>query len=223
MGVHIRIGKNTGDSNGPCTPRNSVVAAPVSGTIPFVSVNAPPRQPTPRSTRLPSVGVTFTSTSGSAGCPGFVTTPWFGPLSHRAVSAGPGGSDLSTCVFESSASDVSDNVCVCSPSDAAGAGASTSVALMTPPGGKVGIRSAGMFTFSIGSPKSVASSTVSALRQPAKGSGVLNDEIYIGVTFGIAVTGSNSDTAKRQRIAHPRGVVRRERSELRALPGPVEM
>ena len=37
-----------------------------------------------------------TSTSGSAGCPGFVTTPWFGPLSHRAVSAGPGGSDLST-------------------------------------------------------------------------------------------------------------------------------
>jgi len=52
---------------------------------------------------------------------------------------------------------------------------------------------------------------------------VLNDEIYIGVTFGIAVTGSNSDTAKRQRIAHPRGVVRRERSELRALPGPVEM
>jgi len=54
MGVHIRIGKNTGDSNGPCTPRNSVVAAPVSGTIPFVSVNAPPRKPPPRSTRLPS-------------------------------------------------------------------------------------------------------------------------------------------------------------------------
>ena len=94
---------------------------------------------------------------------------------------------------------------------------------MMPPGGKVGIRSAGMFTFSIGSPKSVASSTVSALRQPAKGSGGLNDEIYFGITFGIAVTGSNSDTAKRQRIARPRGVVRRERSELRALPGPVEM
>ena len=51
----------------------------------------------PRNTRLGSFGVTLTTASGSAGSPGFVTTP-SGPLNQLAVMSGPPWRFVSVCV-----------------------------------------------------------------------------------------------------------------------------
>jgi hypothetical protein len=61
----------------------------VNGTIgPIVGRKCRRDNRLPRSTRLASVGVTLITASGSAGSPGFATTP-SGPLSQLAVIPGP--------------------------------------------------------------------------------------------------------------------------------------